>query len=77
MSEPLSAERLRELHRRCSDCYADYCESLETQNARLREQREALAAALERDERIARTAFVASAGCPHAGMLARIWLGRN
>ena len=36
-----------------------------------------LAAALERDERIARTAFVASAGCPHAGILARIWLGRN
>ena len=42
-----------------------------------RAQADALAAALERDERIARTAFVASAGCPHAGMLARIWLGRN
>lgn len=61
MSEPLSAERLRELHRRCSDCYADYCEfdhdewpcdiimaldSLEATNVRLREQAEALAGAL-------------------------------
>ena len=61
MSEPLSAERLRELHRRCSDCYADYCEfdhdewpcdiimaldSLETENARLRERAGALAKAL-------------------------------